>query len=83
LLTVYAMRMAAVFAISTTAIARRLGLAPRWLSILGLGTGVVLLFGAGVIPWIEVIFPTWVFVFSVHTLVVSFRSPTSEISCIA
>ena len=43
LLTVYAMRMAAVFAISTTTIATRLGLAPRWLTVLGLATGVVLL----------------------------------------
>ncbi len=35
LLTVYAMRMAAVFTISTTTIATRLGLAPRWLSASG------------------------------------------------
>jgi hypothetical protein len=61
--------MAAVFAISTTTIATRMGLAPRWLSVLGLATGAILLFGAGVIPWIELLFPTWVFVFSVHMLV--------------
>src|SRR5205085_1839542 len=35
LLTVYSMRMAAVFAISTTTIASRLRLAPKWLTILG------------------------------------------------
>ena len=57
LLTVYAMRMAAVFAISTTTIATRLGLAPRWLTVLGFATGVVLLLSAGLIPWIEVVFP--------------------------
>jgi MFS family permease len=74
LLTVYAMRMAAVFAISTTTIATRLGLAPRWLTVLGLATGVVLLFGAGVVPWIEIIFPAWVLVFSINILVASFRS---------
>jgi hypothetical protein len=73
LLTVYAMRMAAVFAISTSTIAARLGLAPRWLTGLGLATGVVLLFSAGVIPWIELIFPAWVFALSVHILVASFR----------
>ena len=50
LLTVYSMRMAAVFAISTTTIAARLGLAPRWLTILGLATGTVLLLSAGVRP---------------------------------
>ena len=75
LLNVYAMRMAAVFAISTTTIATRLGIAPRWLTILGLTTGAILLLSAGFIPWLEVIFPAWVFVFSMHILVASFRTP--------
>ena len=74
LLTVYAMRMAAVFAISTTTIAARLGLAPRWLTVLGMASGVILLLSAGFIPWIEVVFPVWVFVFSLHILVASFRN---------
>jgi hypothetical protein len=73
LLTVYALRMAAVFAISTTTIATRLGLAPRWLTVLGLSTGGVVLVSVGFIPWVEVVFPAWVFVFSVHILVASFR----------
>jgi hypothetical protein len=73
LLTVYAMRMAAVFAISTSTIAHRLGLAPRWLTALGGVTGAVLLLTVGFIPWLEIIFPAWVFVFSLHTLVASFR----------
>ena len=81
LLTVYGMRMAAVFAISTTTIATRLRIAPRWLSVLGIATGLVLLFGVGLVPWIEVLFPTWVFVFSVHILVMSFRSSTSGMGC--
>jgi hypothetical protein len=73
LLTVYAMRMAAVFAISTTTIASRLRLAPRWLTGLGLATGVILLLSAGFIPWIEVVFPVWVFVVSLHILLASSR----------
>jgi hypothetical protein len=72
LLTEYAMRMAAVFTISTTTIAARLGLVPRWLVVLGVVTGVVLLFTAGWVPWLEVIFPVWVFVLSVHILVATF-----------
>jgi hypothetical protein len=79
LLTVYAMRMAAVFAISTTTIASRLGIAPRWLTVVGLATGVILLLSVGVVPWIEVLFPAWVLVFSVHILIASFRSNTPEI----
>ena len=37
LLTVYAMRMAAVFALSTTSLLARLDLAPKWLTVLGYG----------------------------------------------
>jgi hypothetical protein len=73
LLTVYAMRMAAVFAISTTTLAARLGLTPRWLTVLGLATGVLLLVSVGFVAWFELVFPAWVFVFSVHILVASFR----------
>jgi hypothetical protein len=73
LFTVYAKRMAAVFTISTTTIATRLRIAPRWLTVVGLATGAILLTTAGTVPWIELVFPTWVLVFSVHILVVSFR----------
>ena len=78
LLTVYSMRMAAVFTISTTTIATRLGLAPRWLSALGLATGLVMLLSVGTVPWIELLFPAWVFIFSVHILIVSFRTPPTR-----
>ena len=79
LFTVYSMRMAAVFTISTTTIATRLKLAPRWLTVLGLATGATLLLSAGVVPWIELVFPMWVLVFSVHILVVSFRPREPEL----
>lgn len=73
LATVYAMRMAAVFTISTTTIATRLGMIPRWLGVVGYVTAIVLLFGAGFVPWIELLFPAWVFVLSVHILITAFR----------
>ena len=78
LFTVYAMRMAAVFTISTTTIATRLGLAPRWLTVFGFATGLVLMFAIGVFPWVQLLFPTWVLVFSLHILFVSFRSPAPQ-----
>ena len=74
LATVYGLRMAAVFTISATTIASRLRLVPRWLAVLGYATAVSLLFGAGVVPWVELIFPGWVFVLSVHILVVAFHA---------
>jgi len=75
---VYAMRMAAIFTISTTTIATRLGIAPRWLSVLGLSTGLILMFAVGVFAWVELLFPVWVLALSLHILVVSFRSPTAQ-----
>jgi hypothetical protein len=73
LLSVYSMRMAAVFIMSTTTISVRLGLLPRWLTVLGFATAGLVLITAGIIPWFELLFPAWVFVFSVHILVVTRR----------
>jgi hypothetical protein len=81
LLNVYAMRMAAVFIMATTTLAVRLRLIPRWLAVLGYLTAAALLVTVGTIPWLEILFPAWVFVFSVHILVVTLRahaaSPTA------
>jgi hypothetical protein len=77
LLTVYALRMAAVFTISATTIAARLQLVPRWLVVFGMATGLLLLVTAGAVPWIEIIFPLWVFVFSAHIRIATFSFPPS------
>ena len=74
LLTVYAMRMAAVFIMATTTLAVRLQLVPRWLAVVGYLTAAALLLTVGVIPWLELLFPAWVFVLSVHILVVTMRA---------
>ena len=65
--------MAAVFTISATTLATRLRLVPRWLAVLGYATAAVLLFGVGLVPWLELLFPGWVFVLSVHILITTFR----------
>jgi hypothetical protein len=72
LATVYGLRMAAVFTMSATTIAARLRLVPRWLAVLGYATAAVLLFGVGVVPWLQLIFPAWVFVLSIHILVAAY-----------
>jgi hypothetical protein len=73
LAAVYGLRMAAVFTISATTLATRLQVIPRWLTVLGYVTAAVLLLGVGLVPWLQVVFPGWVFVLSVHLLVVTFR----------
>ena len=73
LLTTYAMRMAAVFTLSTTTIALRLRIMPRWLVVGGFACGLSLLVTAGRMPWVELIFPLWVFVLSCEILARSMR----------
>lgn len=72
--TAYAMRMAAVFTISTTSIGSRVGAIPRWLTIYGYATAPVLLLTVSTLPWAELLFPIWVLVLSVHLLRAKFRS---------
>ena len=64
----YAMRMAAVFTISTSTILAKGGLAPRLLALSGYLTAAVLLLLVATIPWTELLFPTWVALVSLHIL---------------
>jgi hypothetical protein len=69
MMTVYAMRMAAVFTMATSTILHRVGLAPRWLVVVGYATGIVLLVTVSFASWIELLFPIWVFVLSTYVLI--------------
>ncbi|WP_030691050.1 hypothetical protein [Streptomyces globisporus] len=68
LLTTYAMRMAAVFVITTSTIGRRLGALPRPLAVLGCLAGLTLLVVGAEVPWSELIFPAWVLILSLNLL---------------
>jgi len=79
LLNSYAMRMAAVFMISTATIGLRTRFMPRWLAILGIVIAAILLLGIEVSRWVEVLFPLWVLLFSLDTLLESFKRQAPEI----
>jgi hypothetical protein len=68
LLHVYAMRMAAVFTMSTATITLRTQVVPRWIGILGIGTAVILLVSVGLTLWVELLFPAWILLLSVDIL---------------
>jgi len=57
---VFAIRMAAMFVFTTTAIGRRAGILPRWFVALGLLVGLFLLFTAKFSDWFALVFPGWV-----------------------
>jgi hypothetical protein len=68
LLNVYAMRMAAVFTLTTVTIARRTQIVSRWLTIAGIAAALVLLIGVGISAWVELLFPAWILALSVDIL---------------
>lgn len=78
LLNVYAMRMAAVFAISTATIAMRTKIIPRWLGITGYTVGAVLLVAVDALPWLELAFPLWTLLLSVRILIAGLQAPGDQ-----
>ena len=73
LLNVYAMRMAAVFTLTTVTIARRTEIVSRWLTVAGLVSALVLLIGVGISPWLELLFPAWILALSIDILAAGLR----------
>jgi hypothetical protein len=69
LLNVYAMRMAAVFTLTTVNIARRTAIVSRWLILAGLVCALILLVGVGISPWVELLFPAWILALSLDVLI--------------
>ena len=78
LLTIYAMRMAAVFTIATSTILLRTGTGPRWLAASGYSIAVLMLLTAGFIAWVELLFPTWLLALSLYILVAGSRRDRAE-----
>ena len=68
LISVYAMRMAAVFTLSVSTVGLRTSGLPRWVSFLGYLVGLTLLLAAGEHKWFQLLFPTWVLLVSVVIL---------------
>ena len=73
LLNIYAMRMAAVFTLTTVTIARRTEIVSRWLTVAGLVSALVLLVGVGISPWLELLFPVWILALSIDILAAGLR----------
>jgi hypothetical protein len=78
LLNVYAMRMAAVFTLTTVTIARRTKIVSRWLTIAGFVCALVLLIGIGISPWVELVFPAWILALSLDVLLAGPRASSAE-----
>ena len=79
IVNVYAIKMAAVFMISTSTVLIRTGIAPRWIAFLGFSLAVILLIGSFFINWSIAVFPSWVFLISVYILIDNLgRNPLAD-----
>jgi hypothetical protein len=78
IMTVYTMKMAGVFMISTSTLSLRTGIMPRWMAILGLGLALFLLLSLDFFAWAPLVFPLWVLLISVHILLANLRKPESS-----
>ena len=67
-MNVYAIKMAGVFMFSTSTILLRTAIVPRWIALLGYVLGAVLLLSIGIIVWVPLVFPVWVFLISAAIL---------------
>ena len=70
----YAIRMAAVFMITTCTVAHHSAIINRWLIYLGFPAALLLLFTASAAPWLMLLFPFWIFLVSIDILINNLRA---------
>ena len=73
IMNLYAVKMAAVFMISTSTLAIRTGILARWIAFLGYGFALFLLLSGRYIEWILMLFPLWVLLVSIYILIDNLR----------
>jgi hypothetical protein len=73
IVNVYAIRMAAVFMITTCTLAIRIEIFSRWMAYLGYALAFLLLLSPGHLYWAPLVFPLWVLVISVYILLANLR----------
>jgi hypothetical protein len=79
IMNLYAVKMAAVFMISTSTIGVRTGFIPRWSAYLGFACALLLLLTGRHTDWIFMVFPLWVLLMSIHILIDNLRRPSETV----
>ena len=72
----YAVKVAGVFMLSTATLFLRTGVLPRWLSFLGYGLALTMLFRVGHIDrlgWVVLFLPLWILLISLYVLFDNYR----------
>ena len=68
ILNVYAIKMAAVFMLSTSTLVVYTKIAPRWIAFVGYALALVLLIGSYYVSWSFIVLPVWIFLVSAYIL---------------
>ena len=76
IMNLYAVKMAAVFMISTSTLATRTGIIARWIAFIGYAFALLLLLSGRYIDWILMLFPLWVLLISIYILIDNLRPPS-------
>ena len=74
-MNLYAIKMAAVFMISTSTLAMRT-VHPPWIAFIGFACALFLLFSGRYIEWVILVFPLWVLLISIYILIDNLRRPS-------
>jgi hypothetical protein len=76
IMNLYAVKMAAVFMISTSTLAIRIGFIARWIALLGYAFALFLLLSGRYIEWILMLFPLRVLLISLYILIDNLHRPS-------
>lgn len=80
LLLVFGIRMAAIFVMSSTTLARNTGVMPRWFHILSIVIAIVLFLSYSLSFMLVVVFPLWVLAFGLLIIIHAHRADTPAIA---
>jgi hypothetical protein len=78
IMSVYTNKMAGVFMITTSTLALRTGIVPRWMAYLGLALAVVLLLSLAYFAWAILVLPLWVLLISTYILIANLGQTESQ-----
>ncbi len=78
MMTVYTMKMAGVFMMTTCTLSLRTGIFPRWMAFLGVALALFLLLSMSFVPWSPLVFPLWILLISIHILWANLKRQKSE-----
>lgn len=76
----FVLRMAAVFAFTTSNILMKAGILPKWLGWIGIAVGVILLLTPSFSDWLALVFPVWILALSASVLLTADQLPAGASS---